>query len=196
MKATWKKTDTTLTLAFILALLFGGSVKPSEPLNKNQPQDVEAIRDDALDVIIDEGRRQIDAQAERFRHVTDRAQTLLTVSLVAVAFAASIFGRLQHADGGLRVVATLLWSLGGVLLLIGVATAAATVVVRAEFDSIDATQMTHWMEPAIRKLAGEYSEAVILGETTVAARVTVFRQATRFVGWGVIIVAIALLLTQ
>jgi hypothetical protein len=195
VNATWKRHNLRLTPAFVLALLFGGIVRTA-PLNPNQPSDVSALDAGSLQLIVDEGRRQLDNQADRFRHITDRAQTLLTVGLIAVGFAASIFTRLGHVHAVRRVLATSFWGVGGVMLLIGIAAAAAAVVVGAEFDTVDTTQISGWPSPALPLLAREYAEAVIIGETTVAARLTLFRQATRFVCWGVVLAALAVVMTS
>ncbi|MGZ6609192.1 MAG: hypothetical protein ACXVFI_19245 [Solirubrobacteraceae bacterium] len=187
MKATWKhQKNMNSTVAFVLALLFGGSVSP-ERLNPNEPADLTALSADSLHLVVEQGRRQLDAQSERFRHVTDRAQTLLTVSLVALAFVAGTLSRINNTHGSQRIVATTVWAVGLLLVLLGIATAAAVIVVRAPFSAVDTTQMTTWSEPVLTQLATDHAKSVILGETTVAARVTLFRQATRFVSWGAVL---------
>jgi hypothetical protein len=194
VKATWKQQkDINSTVAFILALLFGGSVTPDR-LNPNEPADLGQLTPVSLQLIVDQGRRQLDAQSERFRHVTDRAQTLLTVSLVALAFVAGIVTRISGSHGAQRVFATIGWAVGLLLVLVGIAAAAAVIVVKAEFSAVDTTQMTHWSEPVLTQLAADHAKSVILGENTVAARVTLFRQATRFVSWGAVLAAASYLI--
>lgn len=53
--------------AFILALLFGGEVRPSG--NPNEPGDLTAFDDDSLRLVIDEGRAQISCDANRDRPI-------------------------------------------------------------------------------------------------------------------------------
>jgi hypothetical protein len=188
LNATWKQKDINSTLAFVLALLFGGSVIP-ERLNPNEPADLSGLSPESLRLIVEQGRRQLDAQSERFRHTTDRAQTLLTVSLVALAFVAGILSRVTSTNGAQRVIAATFWAVGIVLVLLGATAAAAVIVVRADFSAIDTTQMTHWSEPVLPDLASDHARSVIRGENTVAARVTLFRQATRMVTWGAVLAA-------
>lgn len=190
MKATWKKRDLRLTAAFILALLFGGSVEPAL-VNPNQPGELDNRSDDSLRLIVEEGRRQVDAQTARFEHVQGRAQVVLTVSLVALGFVAGVFTAIPSAPDARQVVGWIVWSMGLVLVILSVATAAAIIAVRADFDSVDTTQVSAMDEPLLRALAVDYSAAVRLGEITVAARVTLLRQATRFLAWGSLAAAAA-----
>jgi hypothetical protein len=195
MRVTWKKQqDLRLTTAFVLSLLFGGRVVPP-PLNPNKPSDITGFDDESLRLIVDEGRRQSADQSDRFKHATDRAQVLLTAGLAALGLVAALLATVNDASGARRVVATVVWAIAGVLTVLGVATAASVIVVRADFVVVDTTQMTSWSPPLLKQLADDYADAVILGETTVAARITVFRQATRFVCWGVVLAAIAFALT-
>ncbi len=57
-------------------------------------------------------------------------------------------------------------------------------------------QMTHWPEPVLNQLAADHAESVICGENTVAARVTLFRQAARFVSWGAVLAAASYLIAS
>jgi len=193
MKATWKRENShqlRLTPAFVLSLLLGGRVDP-ESLNPNEPGDIGDLDEPSLNLIVTEGRRQIDSQAERFKHTTDRAQILLTMSLVVVAFVAAIFGHVVHAHGAREIVGLAFWALAALVTIVGVAAAAAVIVVRADFDTIDTTIISNWNDNVLQRLASAYSNAVIVGETTIGARVTAFRVATRLVCWGAILTAVA-----
>jgi hypothetical protein len=194
MQASWRNRKLRLTPAFILALLFGGEVE-TDDLNPNNPGAMLGWDADSFRLIVEEGRRQIDAQGERFRHVTDRAQTLLTVALVAVAFSAGDVSRWSNVDGFHRMVATLASCSGIALLLLGVGTAAAASVVSARFGAIDATRLTNEESLSYQILAVHYAKAVRSGETTLLTRVTLFRQAVRYICWGVAISSLAIALT-
>lgn len=177
--------------AFVLALLLGGRVTPT-PLNRNSPGPIATFNDADCKLLIEEGRRQLDSQADRFKHTTDRAQVLLTASLVVVAFVAGILHRVSQAGGRHGVFALAIWAAGAAFTIVGLAAAASVIVVRADFDAIDTTVMSNWEDrPILQKLAGDYAKVVVLGETTIAARVTMFRLATRLVCWGAIFVAVA-----
>jgi len=194
VKASWRNRNLRLTPAFIFALLFGGEVTTTD-LNPNQPGRMNEWDADSIRSVIEEGRRQLDSQSERFRHVTDRAQTLLTVALVGLAFSTGVVPRWSNVDGMHRVVATSVSCLGTVLLLLGVGTAAAASVVSARFGTIDTTLLSNEAEPVRPALARHYASAVRAGETTLLVRVTLFRQAVRYVSWGVVVSSLALALT-
>lgn len=194
MKVSWRSRKLRLTPAFILALLFGGEVE-TDDLNPNIPGAMVGWDQDSFRLIVEEGRRQLDAQGERFRHVTDRAQTLLTVALVAMAFSASDVSRWSNVDGFHRIVATIASCSGIALLLLGVGTTAAASVVSARFGAIDATRLTNQELVSHQTLAKHYAKAVRAGETTLLTRVTLFRQAVRYICWGVVVSSLAIALT-
>jgi hypothetical protein len=191
MKVTWNSgRQHRLTTGFILALLFGGGVTPDHT-NPNIPGTVHTFDDESLRVVIEEGRRQADRQADTFRHTIDRAQALLTASLVAAGFIGEVLRQITKVKGDRQLVALGFWSASALLVIIGIAAAAATAVVSAEFTTIDTTQISTWEPPVLRELAADYATAVKLGETTLDARVTMFRMATRFVCYGSALGAVA-----
>jgi hypothetical protein len=191
VKATWKKkAEIPLTWAYILAMLLGGTARP-ENLNPNAPGDISEFDEPSLTLLVEEGRRQIQEQMDRFKHVTDRAQVLLTVSIVLLGFLSATFQHANHASAWARVVALAVWSVAVSFALAGFAAAASVMVVPAEFEGIDTTRVSNWDPPILRRLAAAYSKAVVVGETTVAARLTLFQRATRLVCWAAVIAAVA-----
>jgi len=193
VKASWHNREIRLTWAFVLAMLFGGAARPTS-VNPNRPGDVSKFGEDSLRLLVEEGRRQLQEQTDRFTHATERAQALLTVGIVVLGFVSATFQHANDAWEFFRVAALTLWVLGLALTLVGLAAAAAVIVVQAEFKAVDTTQASTWTPPIDRRLAADYVEAVVLGETTVAARVTVFQQATRLVSWGAVVAAFAFIL--
>lgn len=191
MKATWNSgRQHRLTTAFVAALLFGGGVTPDHR-NPNVPGNLAGFDDNSLQLIVDEGRRQLDRQADKFRHITDRAQVLLTISLALAGFVAATLHQVEHLHGTRKWISLSVWGLSALLTIIGVAATASVVVVRATFSGVDTTQISNWTPPVLAELAGDYADAVRLGETTIDARVTMFRSATRFVCYGGVFAAVA-----
>lgn len=184
-----------LTPAFILGLVFGGPVKPTLT-NPNTPSDMTSFDDADLQLVVDEGRRQLDNQTGAFQHVQGRAQSLLTVCLAVLAFATGAIGRLQRICGVRFVVALIVFVLAVCLVIVGLALAAAVIVVRADFEQTDTTQVTGFKAPILRTVAADYANVVRIGEITVAARVTVFRMATRYSVWGAVLTASVYALTK
>ena len=82
------------------------------------------------------------------------------------------------------------------LIIAGLGLAAAVIVVRADFDQTDTTQVSTMKSPVVKQVAAEYAESVKIGEITVAARVTVFRMATRYTVWGALLTSAAYMLTK
>ena len=194
-RATWRKREFSLPIAFLLGLLLGGPVTPAS-VNPNAPGELLGFAEEDLKLLVDEGRRQIDAQSSRFENVQGRAQTLLTVSLVVLAFSAGGVSRLSDLDGWRFGTSLVLCIVALGLVLGGVALAAAVAVVRAAFDSVDTTQLSTYRPPILTRVAEDYALAVVVGETTVAARVAIFRQATRLTCWGAILAACEYVLTS
>lgn len=189
MRAVWKSKALALTPAFVLALVFGGSVTPTLR-NPNEPGTLDNHTDDDLRTIIDEGRRQLDNATANFEHVQGRAQSLLTVALAVLGFTAGAWRPLQESDGTQRVIATVLFGAAATFAVLGVAAAAAVIAVRADFDQVDTTQVSNMPSPVLRELALDYASCVKRGEITLATRVTVFRMATRYTVWGAVFTAI------
>jgi len=183
--------DLDLTASYVKALLLGGS-PGTGTTNPNALSDLGAFDEESLREVVTEGRRQLDHQSESFRHATDRGQLLLTVTLVAIGFEAATFGKITGTSSAGEIVALILWLPGFVVTLLGLAAAGAVVAVKATFDRIDTTQVSGWKPPILRQLAADYASAVRQGEETVADRVTVFRQATRFTVWGSMLASVAL----
>jgi hypothetical protein len=177
-----------LWASFVLALLFGRSVRPTFE-NPNTLTPPVGFSPDDLQLVVEEGRRQQQAQLDAFRHTTSRAQLLVTISLAAVAFWVGVFSLVGDTQAWERVVSGGLWVLGGAGLILGLAAAGGVVVASAPFAQTDTTQLAR--APGVEHLAREYAELVRIGEVTVADRLTAFRQATRLVVWGVLVSAAA-----
>lgn len=195
MNATWNSRQMPLTPAFVLALIFGGAVTP-ELANPNDPGPMDEFTQDELQIIIDEGQRQLDNATGSFEHVQNRAQVLLTISLAVLAFAVGAYGRLDRVDGPALVIASAVLVLAMVLVVLGLALAGAVIVVRADFDQVDTTQASAFAPPIRKAVAADYATSVRVGEITVAVRVNVFRIATRYTVWGAILTAASYLITS
>lgn len=181
------------TTAYVCSLLFGAEIV-SDPINKNTPGDITGFDADSQTLLIEEGRRQLADQSDRFRHLCDRALALLTVALAVLGLMATSYTHVAKPSG-IRGGFTLgLWALGASLAVIGTAATAAVAVVRAQFSSIDATIVSNLESPVRHRLAAEYAKAVIVGETTLAERVTVFRQAVRCICWSAMLLGAAYVL--
>ena len=188
MRAVWKDRTLPLTPAFVLALVFGGPVTPTQT-NPNEPGTMDGHTVDDFKAIIDEGRRQLDNTSANFEHVQGRAQSLLTVALAVLAFTTGAWRPLGEATGAQRAIATVLFAAAATFVVLGVAAAAAIIAVRADFEQVDTTQASNMASPIFRELALDYATCVKRGEITLATRITVFRMAARYTVWGAVLTA-------
>lgn len=144
-----------------------------------------AWTDDDYRLLIEEGRRQLDAQREQFEQVRSRGQFLLTTSigLGAVALA----GRSRMFSAGF--VPHALWAMGFVFAVLGFLGSASVIVARKDIGSIDAAKMVDYKSPVLSEVGKGYSRQVKTGANTAATLVTVYRDAVFLVllaaiAWG------------
>ena len=175
---------------FIAALFFGGivSLPPAQPngsLNHWSKR--------GLLIVIDEARRQLDAQSATLDRVLSRAQILLTTLLAVVAIFASATPAVwsYHANPGVALVAKIFLCCAGASLLLGLLGAAAVISVTKRYEAINAAVLSKWDAFDLRRLAREYAECVGAGEQTGNAHITVLGNAVRFTVYGSILFAAA-----
>ena len=90
----------------------------------------------------------------------------------------------------------MVWLVGLVILVYGVAGAAAILTVKADFRVIHAAVLSASTPPIDQALASSYTRMMATGENTVATRLTVFRQAVVFCLVGGCLGLLAVLLTR
>jgi hypothetical protein len=132
-----------------------------------------------LDLMVEEGRRQLDRQLSDLERIRGRSQWLFSIgAAVTVAVAGALAGDEPNAPR------LLLWLAALALVVYGTAGAAAVMTVRADFKTIDTAALSAETPPIKEALAGSYSRMLGTGENTVATRLSVFRQAVVFVVLG------------
>lgn len=137
-----------------------------------------------LDLIVNEGRRQLDRQRADLEALRGRATALLTLCLAEVgllsAGAATVFEhRLLIIPWAISVIAVLL-SLGGAIALVSA---------RADFNSVSTMGLAAADPPLNRVAALTYAKSVSAGDVTIATRITVFRGAVLLAVIGAILYA-------
>jgi hypothetical protein len=192
VKLSWKarSMEVGVVRAFTLALLFNGSISAIHG-NPNTVTDLKDFDDDSMRLLVEEGRNQMERQASRFRHATDRAQNLLTVDLAVLGFLAALLHQLLRVHKLHLLISIVGLALSGDLAITATVMAAAVTSLPGSFSSVDTTQMTGWDPPILRQLAADYASAVKGGEISADLRVTAFRQATLLSIWAAITAAVA-----
>jgi hypothetical protein len=150
-----------------IAVVAAHQVKPGS-LEKWDKEDFERM--------IEEGHRQLDRQLSDLEQIRSRAQWLFTVGAAVTASLGGAFATTRPSGAILA-----LWLLAFLVLVYGVAGAAAIMTVRADFATIDTALLSQSTPPILKSLATSYSRMLGTGENTVATRLTVFRQAVLFV---------------
>jgi hypothetical protein len=175
---------------FIAALFVGGTVA----LRLSQPVgDVSKWNKKALTTVIEEARRQLDAQSVTLDRVLLRAQILLTTLLalggVFATSAPSLWTPLPDPVG--TFLRHFVFCASGALLLLGLLGATALVAVTKRYEAINAAVLSNWKKFDLARLAREYAECVGTGEQTGNAHLTVFGTAVRLTVYGSLLLGLA-----
>lgn len=142
-----------------------------------QPQPFEgslsSAEDDHIDLVIEEGRRQLDRQLSDLERIRSRSAVLVTVGIAEIGLFAA--GVKQTFEAGAWSFS--LWIASGAIVVFGLLGAAAILTASASFGRME-TRLVAQLSPPARLLVAEgYAESTSQGECTVATRLTVFRAA-------------------
>lgn len=173
-------------LAYCAALFRPGVAVPVFQQPAPFVADLTVLPDADLTLIIEEGRRQLDRQYADLERTRGRAGTALTVALGTLA---ALAGLAPTAVSG-PLPCRILWVLSAVLVLFGVAGTAAVLTAQARLGAVY-TDVFAADDPSRHGLARLYAEVSGIGEVTIAARVTVLRDATLVLVLGAVLLAFA-----
>ena len=143
--------------------------------------------------MIDEGRRQYDAQISALEEIRGRAQWLFSVALALAgadaALALKVFPHPTHAQLAAWIcsVAFTSWSALGV---------AAVITGTAKLSGIATAPLSTYEPPVKKQLAKDYADILDVGEQTVNTRITLYRQSVVWLILGGYAALAALLLHQ
>lgn len=168
--------------------LWPGARVPTFQVHPSSPGDIATWSAEECQLLVEEGRRQVDSQRDQAEQIRTRSQFLFTTAL---ALAAVSFAGRSAVFTARNNVPLAVWSLGLLLTFLGALGAASVIVARKEFGSIDAAVMTTvYVPPVLPHLAAGYSRIVGTGENTVATILTVHRDSVLLVlagavSWGI-----------
>jgi hypothetical protein len=172
-------------LQHIRGLLPGWEV-PVRAIHNVEPGPLDGWADGDLALLIEQGRLQLARQRSDLENARVRAQFLFTVAIGAAGLIAASFAFIQH---------NLIAFIGGFLAiaLVGLSAlgAAAVVVARKELREVDTTILTLWEPPLRRVAADAYAASISAGENTLAASITVYRDAVGLLILGLAIEGLA-----
>jgi hypothetical protein len=176
--------EIAMYLRHVRGLLIPGITVSIVETDTLEPESLDGWGDDALRIVVDEGRRQIDRQSERFDRVRSGAQFLFTTALALLVVLGASAHRVLDQEG---VVLRVAWMIGLVAVAGGTLGAAAILTVKAEFGSIHTALLSRSGPDPLRDLAVAYTQQVRAGENTLNARVTVYRDAVWLVLVGALV---------
>lgn len=175
-----------------------GLVRPGRPIPtyldpEQVTADLSKWSEDELGLLIDEGRRQYDAQTDSLEKVRGRAQWLFSTALALAgadaALATKVFPHPTHAQlaGWISSVVFTSWSALG---------AGAVITVTAKLEGVATAPLSGYTPPIKNQLAIDYAEILDVGEQTVNTRLTLYRQAVVWLMLGGYAALACLLLAQ
>lgn len=172
-------------LLYCLALFHPGVEVPVFESPRVFTTDLTGLPAPALTLIIEEGRRHLDRQHTELDRIRTRASTLLTVALAALAAVAGTAHAVRHGP----TPALVSWAFGAVLIVSALAGSAAVLTTQARLGVVHAAGFAA-ADPDAVLLARTYAEQVPIGDATLAARVTVLRDATLLLVLGALGLAV------
>jgi len=178
---------------YVLALVRPGRLVPTYLPAEEFNTDLSKWSEDELGVLIDEGRRQFDAQTDSLEKIRGRAQWLFSLALALTgadaALAAKVFPHPTCAQLAAWVASIVFtsWSALG---------AASIITVTAQLAGVATGPLSRYAPPIKRQLATDYAEILDVGEQTVNTRLTLYRQAVVWLILGGYAALATLLLAQ
>jgi hypothetical protein len=158
----------------VLGLARPGRSVPTYLAPKEFTADLSKWEEEDLKLLIEEGRRQFDAQLDSLERIRGRAQWLFSTALALAAVDAALAAKLFPHPSGWGLAAWLgslaftSWSGLG---------AAAIITVNAKLVGIAAAPLSRYTPPIQTQLATDYAEILDAGEQTINTRFTLYRQA-------------------
>lgn len=148
--------------------------------------DLSLYLDDHLTFIIDEGRRKLDQQAQRFDRIRKTAQVVLPIGIALLVVVGTELSRINgECSSWLHYFLYAGWGISIALVLAGVLGSAAILVVQATFGTVLPTLVSQ-IEPSrlIRDVADAYVSQSVIGEDTINTRITLQWWSVFFMALG------------
>lgn len=177
-----------LFAAHVVALLARpGHPGPVLDVDRNTVASLDAWDDEDLAVLLDEGRRQADAQASQLEAIRTRAQTAQAITLALLTVYASQAGQVLARKHHLPV--RVAFFIGAAAAIYGLFGLLAVTMTQVRMSVIHAARVSHLPRPLKKSLPAEYAEAAIENSSVLATSLTVFREGVVWVTLSTLIEA-------
>ncbi len=156
----------------------------------NVPQSMGGWEATDIELVVQEGRIQIDRQHKDLEQIRTRAQFMITTGLLLVA---ALIAAQSRVAG--HLVPSLAWWTGVILAVVGVLGFGAVVVSQMSMGTISTAKFTHPPDVnASFDLATGYARIVKQGEDTLATELTTFRMDVLMFLAGILLAGCGVLL--
>lgn len=193
-----KKEPTGIKLSIILyvnhclALIRPGTTpRVAKYAQATEHSDLASWDHDDLELLIEQGKYQLERQQNQLRDLQARSQFLLTTALGAILFAVNRLSDILQSESNNATIWTILLIFAVLFLFIGALGVASNIVTKNLLGTIDITRLSNVESPRKLVLAQAYLKYVIPGENTLTTRSVIFGIATMFLLIGTLLLAIA-----
>jgi hypothetical protein len=169
-----------------IASLFLPGKKPTIPetYGPRSPGSLDGWSRDAVNLLLEEGRRSLDSVNTRFEALRNRAQYLLAASVASLSF---LVGLVDHFLENIWTF--LLWAFAAILILIALLISFAAFASTAQLGSVDPVLFSDLdvrdHDEAASSLARAYVKAFKRSTNAVHVRFTLYRDAIWFLVSGI-----------
>lgn len=147
--------------------------------------DIDDWAEPDLDIVIENGRSQLDRQRANLEAIRSRAQFLLTLTLAFVGVSVASTELVNRSP-----FALFLWAFGTLVVMTSALGAGGVIVAKKNLRIVD-TRLLSQQRPPIRAAAARaLADSVGDGELTVATEITVFRDAVTIFLIGFVLVCV------
>ena len=189
------KVEVIFLARFVCQAVSGRSISLPDFYRDVETRTIDDWHDEALEIVIGEGRRQLDSSYTMVESVRRRGQYLIGMATALLGLGALQVG--QVVDNALVF---LIWSLGMIFAFLALLIAYAIACARAELGSIDTILLSHEIGSDglsfKRMIAQEYLEQVKASVNTASAWLTVLQDGIRLTIFSVVLVLFSLGLSE
>lgn len=173
-------------LWYCLALFWPGANVPLFEKPPERDPDITGFTDEQLQVVLDEGRRQLDRQRQDLERVQTRSATAATIGLAEIALLSNGGATVIRA-GGFWLIP---WLIGVACVFLGVAGAVSLLTTRPTVAAPHVNDIATYVgRKPLYIAAYSYVRDVDTGDVTLSARVTILRDAALLLVLGGVLYA-------